>query len=186
MKIEPTKIPGAFIIYPQVHGDERGYFMESFHASQMSLAIGRQYDWVQDNESCSQKNVLRGLHFQLPPMAQAKLVRVSRGAVLDVIVDLRKDSITYGQSLTVELNAKDKQQLLVPRGMAHGFLTLESDTVFCYKCDQYYSPQDERVLLWNDPSLKIEWPTDIPLVSEKDLNGMSWEHIDSPFTMANS
>jgi dTDP-4-dehydrorhamnose 3,5-epimerase len=182
MKIESTKIEGAFILHPQVHGDERGYF----HAAQMSEAIGRQHQWIQDNESCSQKNVLRGLHFQRPPMAQAKLVRVSRGAVLDVIVDLRKDSSTFGQSLAVELNAKDKNQLLVPRGMAHGFLTLEPDTVFCYKCDEYYSAQDEGVLLWNDPSLKIEWPMHSPLVSSKDQNGLSWKDIDSPFTMANS
>ncbi len=186
MRIEPTKIEGVHIIHPVVHGDERGYFMESFHAAQMFESLGKKHEWVQDNESSSQQGVLRGLHYQIPPMAQAKLVRVSRGAVLDVIVDLRKDSRTYGQSLSVELSAKNKAQLLVPRGMAHGFLTLEPDTIFCYKCDQYYSAENERVLHWKDSDLNISWPIKDPMVSAKDQQGEAWKDFDSPFTLSNS
>lgn len=172
MEIKKTDIPGLLLLRPRVFGDARGYFMESY-AKRTWEAAGLQAEFVQDNESCSAKGVLRGLHFQKPPFAQAKLVRVLRGAVWDVAVDLRVGSPTYGQWYGVELNADEKWQLFLPAGMAHGFLSLCDDTVFTYKVTAPYTPETEGGLPWNDPDLRIEWPLSAygiekPLLSPKD------------------
>ena len=172
MEIKQTDIPGLLLLRPRVFGDARGYFMESY-AKRTWEAAGLHAEFVQDNESCSSKGVLRGLHFQTPPQAQAKLVRVVRGAVWDVAVDLRVGSPTYGQWYGVELNADEKWQFFLPAGMAHGFLSLCDDTVFTYKVTAPYAPETEGGLPWNDADLRIDWPLaaygiDQPLLSPKD------------------
>ncbi|QOY51415.1 dTDP-4-dehydrorhamnose 3,5-epimerase [Candidatus Sulfurimonas baltica] len=152
-----TDIPDVVIIEPKVHGDERGYFVETFRADKLQEFLGYTINFCQDNESKSSRGVLRGLHYQLHPAAQTKLVRVIQGRVLDVAVDIRKDSPTFGQHVAVELSSENKKQLLVPRGFAHGFVVLEDDTVFAYKVDNYYSPENDRGIAFDDKELKIDW-----------------------------
>ena len=157
MQFTRTNIPDVIIIEPKVHGDDRGYFVETFRADKLEEFLGFKLNFGQDNESKSSKGVLRGLHYQLPPHAQTKLVRVIQGRVLDVAVDIRKNSPTFGQYVAVELNADNKKQLLVPRGFAHGFVVLEDDTIFAYKVDNYYSPECDRGIAFDDESLNIDW-----------------------------
>ena len=152
-----TNIPDVIIIEPTVHGDHRGYFVETFRADKLEAFLGYKLNFGQDNESKSSKGVLRGLHYQLPPHAQTKLVRVISGRVLDVAVDIRRNSPTFGQHVAVELTADNKRQMLVPRGFAHGFVVLEDDTIFAYKVDNYYSPECDRGIAFNDPVLNIDW-----------------------------
>ncbi len=157
MQFNRTKIEDVVIIEPKVHGDYRGYFVETFREDKLSEFLGYKINFCQDNESKSSKGVLRGLHYQLPPHAQTKLVRVIQGRVLDVAVDIRKNSPTFGQHVAVELSASNKKQLLVPRGFAHGFVVLEDDTVFAYKVDSYYSPECDRGIAFDDNNLNINW-----------------------------
>ena len=166
MQILKTKIPDLLVIKPDVFEDERGYFFETFNKEKFVGNIENEF--VQDNESSSQKGVLRGLHFQNPPYAQGKLVRVIKGAVLDVVVDIRKKSSTYGQWNSIVLSEKNKTMFWVPPGFAHGFLTLENNTIFSYKCTQFYNKESEGSILWNDPILNIDWEIDEPILSEKD------------------
>ena len=163
-------IKGLCVITPAVHGDNRGYFSETYNQRDINEA-GLAYNFVQDNQSSSTKGVLRGLHFQIH-YPQAKLVRVIRGAVYDVAVDLRRDSGTFGKYFGIELTAENHKQLLIPRGFAHGFLVLSDMAEFCYKCDDFYHPNDEGGIIWNDPDINISWPEiDTPLnFSEKDRN----------------
>ncbi len=165
-----TNIPDVIIIEPTVHGDHRGYFVETFRADKLEAFLGYKLNFGQDNESKSSKGVLRGLHYQLPPHAQTKLVRVISGRVLDVAVDIRRNSPTFGQHVAVELTADNKRQLLVPRGFAHGFVVLEDDTIFAYKVDNYYSPECDRGIAFNDPALNIDWilKTEELKLSDKD------------------
>ena len=180
MKIIPTKIPDLKILEPSVFADDRGYFFESYSYQKLKdLGIDKQF--VQDNESKSQKGVLRGLHFQNPPFAQAKLVRVVRGAVLDVAVDIRKNSPTYGQHVCVELSEQNKRMFYIPEGFAHGFLVLENDTIFSYKCSQFYNKESEGALLWNDETLAIDWGFENPILSEKDKIAPSFSNFQSQF-----
>ena len=157
MQFIRTNIPDVIIIEPKVHGDHRGYFVETFRADKLEEFLGFKLNFGQDNESKSSKGVLRGLHYQLPPHAQTKLVRVIAGRVLDVAVDIRRNSPTFGQHVAVELSADNKKQMLVPRGFAHGFVVLEDDTIFAYKVDNYYSPECDRGIAFNDPALNIDW-----------------------------
>ena len=157
MTFTRTAIPDVVIIEPKVHGDSRGYFVETFVSNKLEEFLGYKINFCQDNESKSSKGVLRGLHYQLPPHAQTKLVRVIHGRVLDVAVDIRKNSPTFGKYVAVLLSAENKKQLLVPRGFAHGFVVLEDDTVFAYKVDNYYSPQCDRGIAFDDENLNIDW-----------------------------
>ena len=181
MEIEKTNIEGLYIIKPQVFGDERGYFFESFNAKKFQEATGIEPNFVQDNQSKSGKNVLRGLHFQSPPYAQDKLVRVVQGSVLDVVVDIRPHSVTFGEHFKIVLNAIEHNMMFVPKGMAHGFLSLEDDTIFTYKCTDYYQPQSEGCIAWNDESLNIDWDANHPIISEKDTKGQKFNEFISPF-----
>jgi len=156
-----THIEDVIVIEPQVHGDDRGYFVETFRADKLEEFLGYKINFCQDNESKSSKGVLRGLHYQLAPHAQTKLVRVIQGSVLDVAVDIRKNSPTFGQHIAIELSATNKKQLLVPRGFAHGFVVLEDDTVFAYKVDNYYNPKCDRGIAFDDEALAIDWILDI-------------------------
>lgn len=158
MKVIETAIPDVFIFEPIVFGDERGFFFESFNHKIFEDAIGRAIDFVQDNHSKSSKNVLRGLHYQDAPYAQGKLVRCVVGEVFDVAVDIRKNSSTFGQWIGVNLSADNKRQLWIPEGFAHGFVTLTDTAEFLYKASNYYSPKHERSIIWNDPSININWP----------------------------
>ena len=169
MDIIKTKIEGLLIIEPKVFGDSRGYFFESWSDKHYKEA-GIDCNWLQDNESRSRYGVLRGLHYQAAPYTQAKLVRVIKGAVLDVAVDIRKGSPTFGKHVAVELTEENKRQLFVPRGFAHGFVVLSEDVIFAYKCDNLYAPTHERGLAFNDPALGIDWKVDLKefLLSEKD------------------
>jgi dTDP-4-dehydrorhamnose 3,5-epimerase len=171
MKRIETSLPDVWVFEPQVFGDARGFFMETFSAREFA-ALGLQTDWVQDNHSLSSRGTLRGLHYQLKN-PQAKLCRVVRGAVLDVAVDIRRGSPTFGQHVAVELSAQNKRQILVPRGFAHGFMVLSDEAEFLYKCDDFYTPGDEFGVAWNDPQIGIEWNLDalgleMPLLSGKD------------------
>ncbi len=168
MNVIATKLPGLFIIEPDVHGDHRGFFMESYHRAKLA-EHGIDISFVQDNHSLSvEVGVLRGLHFQLNPKAQTKLVRVVSGVIYDVAVDIRKNSATFGQWVGVTLSAANKRQLLVPQGFAHGFCTTEPQTQVLYKVDEYYSPVHDRGILWSDPAIGIDWPTANPILSDKD------------------
>ena len=181
MEIIPTEIPGLLIVKPAVYEDSRGYFFESYNLDKFAQA-GISAKFVQDNESKSQKNVLRGLHFQKPPFAQGKLVRVMKGSVLDVAVDLRKGSPTYGKWASIVLRENNKFMYWIPEGMAHGFLTLEDHTVFFYKCTNLYSKESEGSILWNDPDLAIDWGSlDSPILSEKDKISPLFRDFESPF-----
>ena len=170
MKVVQTKIHGCFIVEPKVFKDERGYFYESFNKILWEKHTKSNINFVQDNESSSSKGVLRGLHFQMGEHAQAKLVRVIKGKVQDVCVDLRKNSPTFGQYLTIELSEENKKQLFIPRGFAHGFLVLEDDTIFSYKCDNFYNKSSEAGIIYNDSTLNIDWnfPERELIISEKD------------------
>ncbi|MBJ6368142.1 dTDP-4-dehydrorhamnose 3,5-epimerase [Snuella sedimenti] len=172
MTITPTPLKDCYIIQPQIFEDERGYFFESFNQRDFEEQTGIRVDFVQDNQSQSSKGVLRGLHFQKGAFAQAKLVRVVKGKVLDVCVDIRKGSPTFGQHFSVVLDDIEHKQLYIPRGFAHGFLVLENDTIFTYKCDNYYNSASESGIIFNDRTLNIDWgmPDSQLIISEKDQN----------------
>lgn len=179
MDVESSPLPGCFIIHDTVFGDSRGGFFESFNRRTFFEKTGMDIDFVQDNQSTSIRGVLRGLHFQKGDAAQAKLVRVLQGAVLDVAVDLRRDSPTFGKYYSIELSATSHTQLFIPRGFAHGFAVLSDIAVFFYKCDNYYSKQHEGGLIYNDPALDIDWklPAEEILLSEKDKVNPSLQQI---------
>lgn len=172
MNIIKTEIEGIYIIEPQVFGDERGYFFESFNAERFLAQTGIDVTFVQDNESRSKRGVLRGLHFQRAPYAQAKLVRVVQGRVLDVAVDIRPESPTFGKYVATELSGDNHRQMFIPKGFAHGYVVLEDNTVFQYKCDEFYHPESEGGIAWNDPQIGIEWPLSESelILSDKDRN----------------
>jgi len=180
MQIRPTPLEGCFIIQPKIFEDERGCFYESFNKQQFENLTGQRINFVQDNESLSSKGVLRGLHFQKGEFAQAKLVRVVKGAVQDVVVDVRPGSKTYGQFFSIELSEENKTQLFIPRGLAHGFLALEDTTVFSYKCDNFYNKEAELGIIFNDKDLKITWNSldNDFIVSEKDQKLPKFRTID--------
>ena len=182
MKFTKTSIEGLVIIDPTVFGDNRGYFLESYNEKEFKEVIGK-VSFVQDNESKSSKGVLRGLHFQKPPFAQAKLVRCIEGKVLDVVVDIRKNSKTYGQYFTTELSGENKKQVFIPRGFAHGFLVLSDSAIFAYKVDNTYAPEHDAGIRWNDPIVNIQWGLSESevLVSEKDAQLPFFTEFDSPF-----
>lgn len=171
MIVKETKLKGCFIIEPQVFKDKRGYFIESYNQNAFNKAIGLEINFVQDNESQSSKGVLRGLHCQTGKHAQAKLVRVIKGKVLDVVVDMRKDSETFGEHFSIELTEENKRQLFVPRGFAHGFIVLEDQTIFSYKCDNFYNKASEAGIIYNDKDLNIDWKLEEKdfIISEKDI-----------------
>ena len=178
-----TDIPDIVIIEPQVHGDERGYFVETYRQDKLEAFLGFKVDFCQDNESKSSRGVLRGLHYQLHPAAQTKLVRVIQGSVLDVAVDIREGSPTFGQYTAVELTAENKRQLFIPRGFAHGFVVLEDDTIFAYKVDSYYSPENDRGIAFDDEALNIDWrlPQEILKLSKKDRSQPKLHETDALF-----
>jgi dTDP-4-dehydrorhamnose 3,5-epimerase len=182
MKVTETKIPGLLIIEPRVFGDERGFFFESFNEKAFAEATGVKPSFVQDNHSKSAKGVLRGLHYQLPPKAQGKLVRVVQGEVYDVAVDIRKGSPTYGHWVGEILSADNKKQLWIPPGFAHGFLTLSDTAEFLYKTTDYWSPEHERAILWNDATLKIDWPLNglTPQLAAKDAAAVAFSAAEIP------
>ena len=184
MKFTKTSIEGLVIIDPTVFGDNRGYFLESYNEKEFKEVIGN-VSFVQDNESKSSKGVLRGLHFQKPPFAQAKLVRCIEGKVLDVVVDIRKNSKTYGQYFTTELSGENKKQVFIPRGFAHGFLVLSESAIFAYKVDNTYAPEHDAGIRWNDPIVNIQWGLSESevLVSKKDAQLPFFTEFDSPFTI---
>ncbi len=170
MNFIKTNIQDLFIIEPKIYGDKRGYFTETYRHDLLENFLGHKINFIQDNESKSGCGVLRGLHYQLPPAAQTKLVRVIKGRVLDVAVDIRKGSPSFGKHIAIELNDENKRQLFVPRGFAHGFVVLEDDTIFAYKVDNYYSPEYERGIIYNDKSIGIDWSVkeDLLKLSDKD------------------
>ncbi len=185
MKFIKQAIADVMVIEPNVHGDSRGYFVETFRQDLFEKALGYTVNFVQDNESKSSKGVLRGLHFQLAPHAQSKLVRVIDGSVLDVAVDIRVGSPSFGEHVAVELSANNKRQLFVPRGFAHGFVVLSDTATFAYKVDNYYSPECDRGLAFDDPQLNIDWqlPTDELLLSDKDTKQPSFVQLPECFNM---
>ena len=170
MEYIKTDVDGVWIIEPKVFGDERGYFFEAWKQQELDAHVGRHVEFIQDNESKSTRGVLRGLHYQKDDYSQAKLVRVIQGRVLDVAVDIRKESPTFGKHVAVELSDENKRQLFIPRGFAHGFLVLSETAIFTYKVDNIYAPQAEAGIRWNDPDIAINWPTEglNLLLSEKD------------------
>jgi dTDP-4-dehydrorhamnose 3,5-epimerase len=184
MEIQNLGVDGPYIIEPKIFKDERGYFFESFNEREFREKIGY-VEFVQDNESCSSYGVLRGMHFQKPPYAQAKLVRVINGAVLDVVMDLRKDSKTFGKVWSVYLSGENKRQFFVPRGFAHGFVSLKDNTIFQYKCDNFYKKEMEGGIMWNDGILPTYWSDYISLndikISEKDKTNSTLNNFDNPF-----
>ena len=186
MQFIPQAIPDVLVIEPKVHGDHRGYFVETFRQDKFEQALGYKVNFVQDNESKSSKGVLRGLHFQLAPHAQSKLVRVIDGSVLDVAVDIRKGSPTFGKHVAVQLSGDNKKQMFVPRGFAHGFVVLTDTATFAYKVDNYYSPECDRGLAFDDKELDIDWilPTDILSLSDKDTKQPSLTELADCFDYA--
>lgn len=182
MEVIKTKIEGVIIIEPRIFKDDRGYFFESFSQREFEEKVCKT-TFVQDNESKSSYGVLRGLHFQKPPFAQSKLVRVIKGAVLDVAVDIRKGSPTFGQYVSVELTGDNHRQFFIPRGFAHGFSVLSEEVIFQYKCDNFYSPQSEGAIAWNDPDLNIDWriPIEEVVLSEKDSKHPKLKDLQSVF-----
>jgi dTDP-4-dehydrorhamnose 3,5-epimerase len=182
MKFIETEMPGLIIIEPNVFKDKRGYFLESYNQKEFESFIGK-VDFVQDNESKSTYGVLRGLHFQKPPFAQAKLVRCIEGRILDVVVDLRSVSPTFGKYMSVELSAEDKRQLFIPKGFAHGFVVLSEEAIFAYKVDNFYSPDHDSGIAWNDEHFGIDWkvPFDKLVVSAKDMMLKQLSEIQNPF-----
>lgn len=190
MDVIQTNIPGVVILEPKIFGDTRGYFFESFSQKEFDEKVaisyfGKTIQFVQDNESMSSYGVMRGLHFQAPPFTQSKLVRCVKGRVLDVAIDIRKGSPTYGQHVAVELTEDNHRQFFVPRGFAHGFAVLSKTAIFQYKCDNFYAPQSDGGISILDQSLGIDWhiPTDQALLSNKDLKQPMFEVFDSPFTI---
>lgn len=180
MRITQARIPEVLIIEPTVFGDERGFFFESFSQRAFNEAVGQDFTFVQDNHSKSARNVLRGLHYQLSPKAQGKLVRVVQGEVFDVAVDIRKGSPTFGQWTGEILSAENKKQFWIPPGFAHGFVTLSETAEFLYKTTDYYSPEHERSIIWNDRDLAIDWPIcGTPLVSERDAAAPTFVSADT-------
>lgn len=185
MEFLSTDIPGLLVLKPRVFGDARGYFFESYSAREFNEAVGQEIQFVQDNESSSIRGVIRGLHFQLPPFAQAKLIRCVSGKVIDVALDLRLDSPTYGKHFAIELSESNHVQLFLPRGFAHGF-AVQSDVAVCqYKCDNYYAPSAESGISVLDPSLKIDWGIDLSsaILSEKDRCRQLLSEFESPFRL---
>lgn len=180
MEVTKTFIEGLLILQPKVFEDARGYFYEPYNKKVIASA-GITDNFVQDNQSMSQKGVVRGLHFQKPPFAQAKLVRVIQGAVWDVVVDIRKNSPTYGKYFGIELSAANKTMFYIPEGFAHGFVTLEENTLFFYKCSNYYNKESEDCILWNDKDINIPWNISNPVISEKDQNGKPFSGYNSIF-----
>ena len=178
MKFIPQSIADVILIEPTVHGDDRGYFMESFKQDAFEDATGYIVNFIQDNESKSNKGVLRGLHYQLPPYTQAKLVRVIKGRVLDIAVDIRQNSDTFGQHVSLVLSEENKKQLFVPRGFAHGFVVLSKEAIFSYKVDNYYTPQHERTIIWNDQDLDIDWQLNSKslFLSTKDKQSVAFKN----------
>lgn len=183
MEVKKTGIKGVLIIEPKVWGDDRGYFFESFNARDFTEKTGLNITFVQDNESKSRYGVLRGLHFQLPPYAQSKLVRVVKGRVLDIAVDIRKGSPTYGKWVSCELTEENHRQFFVSKGMAHGFVVLSDEAVFQYKCDDFYHPEAEGAIAWDDPDIAIQWPVvaEKVILSEKDKHHPNLKDFESPF-----
>ena len=181
MEIRKTEFKDLLIIQPKVFGDDRGYFFEAFNEAQFRVQTGLNITFVQDNESMSAKGVLRGLHFQTPPKTQAKLVRVTKGSVLDVVVDLRMTQPTFGQYFKIVLSEQNKTQLFVPEGFAHGFVVLEENSIFSYKCTNYYSKEHDRSMLWNDPALGVDWEVENPIISQKDAEAKGFEHFKDIF-----
>jgi dTDP-4-dehydrorhamnose 3,5-epimerase len=180
MELVNTGIEGLWVIKPKVFADARGYFFESYNKD-LFTQNGLNLNFVQDNQSLSHKGVLRGLHFQNPPFAQGKLVRVITGAVYDVAVDIRKNSPTYGKSFGAELTEENKMMMYIPEGFAHGFLTLKDNTVFSYKCTNFYNKASEDSIKWNDPTIAIKWNVENPLLSEKDISGKDFKDFVSQF-----
>lgn len=180
MKVIKEFPEGLVSIYPSVFGDERGFFLESFNQVKYAEFL-EGHSFVQDNLSKSKKGVLRGLHFQAPPFDQGKLVQVITGGVLDVVVDIRRNSPSYGQTFQIVLNSTDRNQLWIPPGFAHGFVSLEDDTIFSYKCTNTYSKEHEGCILWNDPTLAIDWNVEDPIISPKDTEGTLFHEFTSPF-----
>jgi dTDP-4-dehydrorhamnose 3,5-epimerase len=181
MKFIAGDIQGLFILEPTIYEDDRGWFFESFHQERFQENTGYTQSFVQDNESFSRKDVLRGLHFQLPPMAQAKLVKVLKGRVLDVAVDIRKDSATYGQYQKIELSDSNRRMFFIPEGFAHGFLALSDEVIFQYKCSNFYSPEHDSGIVWNDTDLNIDWGINNPLISQKDFQLKNFSTFASAF-----
>jgi dTDP-4-dehydrorhamnose 3,5-epimerase len=173
MKVTLLAIPDVLLIEPDVFGDDRGFFFESFNKNKFEEAIGRKINFVQDNHSKSLKGVLRGLHYQLPPKAQGKLVRVIQGEVFDVAVDIRKSSPTFGKWVGELLSSENKKQMWIPEGFAHGFLTLSDTSEFLYKATDFYSPENERCIIWNDAKINITWPLEEVFLSAKDSRGIA-------------
>jgi dTDP-4-dehydrorhamnose 3,5-epimerase len=180
MQIITTYIPDILLFLPDVFEDKRGYFFESYNSFK-TLDNGIDAKFIQDNQSLSEKDVLRGLHFQSPPYAQGKLVRVIKGGVLDVAVDIRKSSPYFGKWVAKELTEQNKLMMWVPPGFAHGFLTLEPETIFFYKCTEYYNKASEGIIKWDDTDIGIQWNIDNPIISDRDKNGLSFREFDSPF-----
>lgn len=183
MNVIDTEIEGLKIIEPRIFGDARGYFFESFNERDFAAQTGIEVRFIQDNESKSRYGVVRGLHFQQPPFAQSKLVRVVKGRVLDVAVDIRHGSPTYGRHVAVELTEENHRQLFLPKGMAHGFAVLSDEVLFQYKCDEYYHPESEGAIAWDDPTLAIDWrlPKGDVLLSEKDSHHPKFNEFVTPF-----
>jgi dTDP-4-dehydrorhamnose 3,5-epimerase len=181
MEAISTFIDGLFILKPRIFSDERGWFFESFNQKVFNELSNTSTNFVQDNQSCSKKNVIRGLHFQAPPYAQGKLVSVIKGSVIDIALDIRKNSPTYGKHVSVELSSENKLMLWIPEGFAHGFVALEDDTIFSYKCTNYYNKESEGTLQWNDPDLQIDWTIDKEILSEKDKVAQPFATFVSPF-----
>jgi dTDP-4-dehydrorhamnose 3,5-epimerase len=177
---KPIPISGLILFLPNIFKDDRGYFFESYNY-ETCKKLGIADVFVQDNQSCSKKNVIRGLHFQVPPFAQAKLVRVITGAVLDIVVDVRKKSSTYGQHFSVVLSEENQRQLYIPVGFAHGFAALEENTIFAYKCSNIYHKDSENCIFFNDKDLNIQWNIENPIVTHKDLQGICFKDFISPF-----
>ena len=180
MKINKTFIENLLIIEPQLFKDDRGFFYESYNKNNLDKVVN--VIFVQDNESKSNKGVIRGLHFQKPPYAQTKLIRCISGSILDVAVDLRKNSKTYGKSFSVELSCENNKQLFVPKGFAHGFQVISDEAIVNYKVDNFYNPKSDSGIIWNDKDLSIDWSLDLkPILSEKDLKLISFKELKSPF-----
>ena len=180
MKFSRLEIPEIIECQPLVHTDSRGYFMETLIQNKLEIFLGHSINFCQENQTNSSRGVVRGLHYQIPPFAQNKLVRVVRGAILDVIVDIRKDSPTFGNHLSVEISAENNKQLFIPVGFAHGFVSLEDETVFVYKVDNYYNPESERGIIYNDKQLAIDWRFDPNklIISKKDFNLPAFKNAD--------
>lgn len=178
MNVIKTDIPDVLIFEPKVFGDDRGFFFESFNQRVFEEAVGRKVEFVQDNHSSSSKGVLRGLHYQLEPVAQAKLVRCLKGAIFDIAVDIRRESPTFGKWVGIELSADNKKQIWIPEGFAHGFVALEDCSEILYKTNNFYSKEFERAIIWNDCILNIQWPIQPETISEKDMQALSFNNAE--------